>query len=188
MDYTITQIVEQQNEIASLTRRARASLNRPFVLQYFRSTPESTESLLEVAQTSLKTWHLILDGFRELFNSQVLPTHEECVTVNAAGWLSEGDVILPWRGDLIDAHGGRVILSQNESHEYQWRYLDESGEVIREPVFYDKGFRHYAWIKAPVISEDYQEQINEIYDFQDTEIQALTQQIEYFESNAFIAA
>lgn len=182
MTHTISEIVEQQNTIATLTRRARASLNRPFVLQHFRSNPDSTETLLETAQSALKTWHLILDGFRELFNSQILPTHEECVSVNGSGWLEEGDVILPWRGDLIDSHGGRVILEKNASNEYIWHYLDEPELNARPPVFYDKGFRHYAWVKSP--SDD----LDEIYDFQAAEITALIQQIEYFESNSFISA
>lgn len=187
-DYNIAQIVDQQNKIASLTRRARASLNRPFVLQHFRANPDATEGVLEVAQETLKTWHLILDGFRELWQSQILPTHEDCVSVNPSGWLEVGDIILPWRGDLIDSHGGRVIVAKNDSNEYSWRYLNEAEDVARDPVFYDKGFRHYAWIKAPITSDDYQTQLNEIHDLQASEITALTQQIEYFESNSFIAA
>jgi hypothetical protein len=171
-------IQSQAKEIHRLVSKLQNLLKSAQLVAFFKTNPQSTQTILEATQ-SYQTSRLVLDGLKEALNSEVLPSQEELFD-REKDWLEPDDIILGWKGELIESdtsehESARVIVAAT-TEGYIWRYLDEEETVTRSPVALDPWYQHIGWQLA---EDDIEAQ-------QQAEIDALTQQIAYFENRTFL--
>jgi hypothetical protein len=177
---TMDQIVEQCHEIVALVKNLQALFLGPQLLTFFKTNPDKVQTIL--AQTEgQRTRRLVLLGMKAALNSQILPPDKDLHTPQ--GWLNVDDVILPWRSGWVDRP--RVIAEETENG-YRWRYLGEDESIMRDPNRFWPWLNNIGLEYVELTGESVEEQIDEIYEIQSTEIETLKAQLEYFGSKKFL--
>jgi len=171
----------QTSQIIGLILEAQAQIRRKEVIEYFKEHPEQEVALLAVAQSSLKTYPLIVAGLRETLLSNVLPAISDAG--HQPGWIDVGDVFVGWVGY---AHNPQIdspyIITADTEDGYEWRRIYEPEGSSRPPMQCDPFLGFPAWHKIEVSDDP----VVEIEAYQQAEIDALQGQIAYFQSNAFM--
>ena len=188
----------QANEISALANWMRDYLTKPSTVRHFLKHPSVAESLLTSAQ-QLKSKTIILYGLKESLanaiaelerqgeivdasNVDVLPTKTELTSPRSQNWLASGDIITGWIGYLADVP--RVIQDVTLSG-YTWHFWDDEKNVKGPGLGinkFDPWLQSYGWVKLS--GND----AKSIEAEQSAEIEALTAQLEYFQSKAFLQA
>lgn len=173
---TLSDLAEQATEIKNLTYKIQDLLTSYTVVQFFRQNPERTQQILDSTE-GVRSSRLVLYGLAERLNSAVLPLREDLIQ-RTHDWLEPGDIIVGWQGALIG--NPRVIKGLGDSG-YSWRYYDEDESVERNPVMLDRYFQHIGWEKLGVDLD-----LDAIFDIQQTEVESLTDQLDYFSGREFL--
>ena len=170
----------QASKIIKLIIDAQTELGRKDLIDYFRANP-GEEELLEVAEATLKSFPLVLRGLKQKLGSLVLPDLGD--SDHPKGWLEVGDVFVGWTGYLhtenVDRH---AVVVADTTDGYEWRYIDEAEGTSHPPRRNDRYLQFAGWHKIEVGENP----AEEIEAYQQEEIDALSEQIAYFQSNAFM--
>ena len=167
-------LTEESKAVINLILDAQSQLKRRDVVQFFRANVDAATPLLQAAQKNLKSFPLVIRGLKEAIDSTILPSvgtsdHDE-------GWLNVGDVFVGWIGYC---HDRPYVVTAKTDNQYSWRYIDE--ELEQQPMRNDPGLRLAGWIKIPIVGDVF----SSISNYQQQEIDALQQQVEYFQTNQF---
>ena len=167
-------LANQSKKVINLILDAQNQLQRRDVVLFFRANVDAATPLLKAAQKNLKSFPLVVRGLKEAIGSAILPSvgtsdYDE-------GWLNVGDVFVGWIGYC---HDRPYVVTAKTDNQYSWRYIDE--EVERSPMLNDPGLRLAGWIKIPIVGDVF----SSILDYQQKEIDALQQQVKYFQNNQF---
>ena len=172
---------EQSSKIINLILEAQNQLGRKDLIDYFKANPGREESLLSAAESSLKSYPLVLRGLKQKLGSTVLPDLGE--SDHSEGWLSAGDVFVGWTGYLHTEKVDRpYVVTADTEDGYEWRYIDDPETTFYPPMRNDPHLRFAGWHKIEVSTDP----VVEIEAYQQAEIDALSGQIAYFQSNAFM--
>lgn len=177
----IAAIVEQSSAIARKVAQLQALFRSPQLVDFFKAYPEKVRAILSQTQGQ-RSRRLVLHGLKAALNSEVLPPDEDLHV--PSDWLDVGDIVLPWNIAWIDPP--RMVVAEMPEG-YLWRYLGEDESIQRRP-------NHWPFMNAMGLErvtpsgETLEEQIDEIYGIQETEIKTLDAQLEYFGNRKFLEA